>query len=778
MVRKSQRLQKAYRKQYYKQNKDEESKDEQSSVSKEIRKARNREAYEARIKSILGSRKKHYALHAEDIKQIRRERYQESSEKEKDAEAARYASQSALRKEARVQRYRADPREKTAPKQRYEVGSEKEKTARKQRYEADPREKTARKQRYEADSVKEKTARKQRYEADSVMEKTARKQRYEADPREKTARKQRYEADSVKEKTARKQRYEANPVKEKTARKQRYQSHSQKEKQAERVRYLHIAEQKKTSQKLAYRANPDQKKTSQKLAYRANPDQKKALLKQMYKANPQPKKAAEKKRYHDNPEPKKASEMAKYKAKPQVKLAAQKKRYKLHSSSILFKRRCAYYLSASRTRASKLVHRAVEAVNKKARTQNAHYSLKEPKLDVQELYVKNMRQTVACNRTLKRELTEAFKTSHKALASKLEPSALSNAVAYIAVRRILNTALNSRKQSAGYFLACVRSISNLQLSKDGFGEKYHTPSSEPYYYDQSYAQVEHKAAIPVDSKGRCIVAGVIERAASGEVQKWRCTAECKLPNTEAQESIVALKGRFDESRIPDLRWALDRIDSGCSYQHFSTPYTRNQKGKREYDANSTRDFKGHPLPCAQEDSGCPSTLRMLRAAAPHYPRLRKLLQYVYEALRLHRFINDIDVSLCNGDFEQLCLLLGITNYAQFLGPGNDSADHYSPENSGEAQAVLYQQPNLPDREAYLHVQYAEVISKLENKMADDPEFPCCSCERLMQRKQVTAFKFSDSKFCSNMWENLKDHISKENPNAGKTTHYVCCYCRV
>ena len=87
---------------------------------------------------------------------------------------------------------------------------------------------------------------------------------------------------------------------------------------------------------------------------------------------------------------------------------------------------------------------------------------------------------------------------------------------------------------------------------------------------------------------------------------------------------------------------------------------------------------------------------MLRAAAPHYPRLRKLLQHVYEAIRLHRFINDIDVALCNGDFEQLCLLLGISNYAKFLGPSNDSADHYSPESSGEAQAVLYQQPNLPD----------------------------------------------------------------------------------
>ena len=257
-----------------------------------------------------------------------------------------------------------------------------------------------------------------------------------------------------------------------------------------------------------------------------------------------------------------------------------------------------------------------------------------------------------------------------------------------------------------------------------------------------YAQVERKAAIPVDSKGRCIVAGVIERATSGQVQKWRCTAECKLPNTEARESIAALKVQFDGSRIPDLRQALDGIDGGCPYQHFSTPYSRKQKGKREYNADCTRELKGHPLPCAQEDSGCLSTLRILRAAAPHYPRLRKLLQHVYEALRLHRFINDIDVSLCNGDFEQLCLLLGISNYAKFLGPGNDSADHYSPEISGEAQVVLYQQPNLP--EAYLHVQYAEVICKLEKKMADDPEFPCCSCERLMQRKQVTAFKFSDS----------------------------------
>ena len=94
------------------------------------------------------------------------------------------------------------------------------------------------------------------------------------------------------------------------------------------------------------------------------------------------------------------------------------------------------------------------------------------------------------------------------------------------------------------------------------------------------------------------------------------------------------------------------------------------------------------------------------------------------------------------------------------------------------QAVFYQQPNLPDVEAYLHVQYSEVISKLEKKMANDPEFSCCSCERLMQRKQVTTFKFSGSKFSLNMWRMLKDYISKGNSSTANDTHYVCFYCRV
>ena len=52
------------------------------------------------------------------------------------------------------------------------------------------------------------------------------------------------------------------------------------------------------------------------------------------------------------------------------------------------------------------------------------------------------------------------------------------------------------------------------------------------------------------------------------------------------------------------------------------------------------------------------------------------------------------------------------------------------------------------------------------------------CEWLLQRKQVTALKYSDRKFSSDIWKTLKHHVSKRNRNAANETHYVCAYCRV
>ena len=82
------------------------------------------------------------------------------------------------------------------------------------------------------------------------------------------------------------------------------------------------------------------------------------------------------------------------------------------------------------------------------------------------------------------------------------------------------------------------------------------------------------------------------------------------------------------------------------------------------------------------------------------------------------------------------------------------------------EPIRLQQPKLPDLESHLHVEHAQVIADIEKKFSDDAEFSCCSCERLLQRKQVTAFTFSETKFCSDI---LKTHVSQSNS--------VCQYCR-
>ena len=94
--------------------------------------------------------------------------------------------------------------------------------------------------------------------------------------------------------------------------------------------------------------------------------------------------------------------------------------------------------------------------------------------------------------------------------------------------------------------------------------------------------------------------------------------------------------------------------------------------------------------------------------------------------------------------------------------------------SVEDKPLVLQQPKLPGLESELITLNASMIQQLESLLADDPEFPYCSCERLHQRKNVTAFKFSESKkFTSNMWQTLKAYMYMSNAE----TLYVCQYCR-
>ena len=143
---------------------------------------------------------------------------------------------------------------------------------------------------------------------------------------------------------------------------------------------------------------------------------------------------------------------------------------------------------------------------------------------------------------------------------------------------------------------------------------------------------------------------------------------------------------------------------------------------------------------------------------------------LYEAITLHRLLVNIDTGLCAGDIE---------DYKVIFSASSISADAVSVDAVADDTdlPIGLQQPNLPDLESELHVQYAAIISEVEKKFSGDAEFPCCSCERLLLRKQVTAFKLSDAKFNSEKWKSLKRHILQNGSGAASLTHYVYQYCR-
>lgn len=387
-------------------------------------------------------------------------------------------------------------------------------------------------------------------------------------------------------------------------------------------------------------------------------------------------------------------------------------------------------------------------------------------MDVKGRYIKNLNKHI-CSK--KKRLMCAFKSSDNALAAKVKVSKLDRAITNISSQKLLNRVLKVQKQSVGELLRCIRSVNALEITSAGFGESRHTVSSEPFFYDQGYKRFAHTSPIAVDSNGRCVIAEEDgERdAETKRPTSWKCTPECRQLISLAAQCIVMSKQLFGKP-VQTLREGLEIIDKCTVHRHYTCPLQTNN-------GNPYYELGGHPLPCSQVNSHCESSLRIIRAAATHYPLLCRFLVLLYEAIRYHHLLDSIDTALCAGDFETLSKICGIVDYKVLF---RECAGDQDPLlDKGTNQSIRLQQPNLPDVETDLHLQHAELIANVEKRFADDGDFPSCSCERLLLRKQVTAFKFSDAKFRSGAWITLKSHLIQHNANADSQTHYICQYCR-
>ena len=223
--------------------------------------------------------------------------------------------------------------------------------------------------------------------------------------------------------------------------------------------------------------------------------------------------------------------------------------------------------------------------------------------------------------------------------------------------------------------------------------------------------------------------------------KWKSTKECRLLTKHEIDIVLGTKVLFQQC-TEDVRAGLDNLDSGCGYVHHDSTLQSDLRFS---------EWHGHPISC--EFPTCSSPLRVISAAAPHYPVLRGFLWKLYSVNKKHMAIKSIDAILSCGSVDELIEYLGLKDNLSELF-SEEGAEHpiVSEDNSS---------PGLGCIERHLLVTHADLIAELQSKFSDDAEFPCCCCERLCRRTAVTCVDFSNlRKYQTAAWLTLKAHICK------------------
>ena len=222
------------------------------------------------------------------------------------------------------------------------------------------------------------------------------------------------------------------------------------------------------------------------------------------------------------------------------------------------------------------------------------YSLYEPNDNLQLEYKGGLEKAIHINSTLVDQLNDAFSKTHPWLAQKALTRAGCVAVSKISGNALLTKTLQLRRQHAGSLLKTVRDINALKLTCSDLlhGERNHSSSSEPYFYDTSYTHAKLSGPIPVDLQGRCVVTEEIGDRDAVHLRplKWKCTKECRLLGTDEVDLVLRIKSVF-QACIEDIRLELDNLDSGCSYVHHDDTTELDNQNPR-YSVLS-----GHPICC-------------------------------------------------------------------------------------------------------------------------------------------------------------------------------------
>ena len=145
------------------------------------------------------------------------------------------------------------------------------------------------------------------------------------------------------------------------------------------------------------------------------------------------------------------------------------------------------------------------------------------------------------SKVVRKKVLEAFKAHYSTLASekrKVSREAVCESAS--TCRQLLCKVLRERRQSAGLFLQFVKSIEkNISCfkSEDDLGEKFHTRSSFPYFFESAYCHVKHNEVFPVNEKGQLAIADCVDNSRS---DKWQNDQNGSIRDNESRPSTAQL----------------------------------------------------------------------------------------------------------------------------------------------------------------------------------------------------------------------------------------------
>ena len=319
-----------------------------------------------------------------------------------------------------------------------------------------------------------------------------------------------YNADLNKAKETARKQYNNNPEPQKAASHDQYRTHSETIKEDARKQYKTNPEPKRRAARKQYSAHPEPKKRAARKQYKINPDPKRRTTHKQYRINPEPKRRTTCKQYRINPEPKRKTTRKQYRINPEPKRRTAHKQYRInpeperrtarkqYSTNLESKKRAARKQYNNHPGINKVAARVRRDLNRDSicAQKRDKYALGEPKLDVKDMYVKEILSHLLADAGARSLVSDSFPKMD--INNKINASV--KAMCRVAAKNLLNKA-------AGSLLQAARLVQSMELTdKNDFGDGCHMASTEPFFYDSAYKLVKKEYALPIDTNGRCITA--------------------------------------------------------------------------------------------------------------------------------------------------------------------------------------------------------------------------------------------------------------------------------